>query len=126
MKAETIFNLLLFGLLATCFVAATAEAKTEAQYVDEDCPTYKGVVEFRNSDNTRTDCMTMLSAMEYDFGNKWYECVMQALHYARESGKFAVCRLIIRNDNEFRLSGVARSDVRFYRLPVYITLLDAR
>lgn len=51
--------------------------------------------EYELSDKTRVDCLTDKYAIEYDFANKKYEAVGQALHYAVMTGKQPKVVLII-------------------------------
>lgn len=44
-------------------------------------------MEYRLSDNTRVDCMTDTLAVEFDFANKWAECIGQALYYGKQTKK---------------------------------------
>ena len=54
-------------------------------------------MEYRLSDNTRVDCMTDTLAVEFDFANKWAECIGQALYYGRQTKKQPACVLIMEN-----------------------------
>ncbi len=66
---------------------------TEAEYVNAFC---EGEIEVRLPDRTRIDCVEDGKVMEYDFARKWAECFGQALHYGAETGKPAVCVLILK------------------------------
>jgi hypothetical protein len=92
---KTLIILVLLPMIAT---AQNASAKMkEADYVKKYC---KGIVEYKNPDKTRIDCLTDPQAMEYDFGSKWAECVSQALYYGELTGKEPVCVLILDKDEK--------------------------
>lgn len=67
----------------------------ESSYQHAHCSTCNGIEEYELSDKTRVDCLTDKYAIEYDFANKKYEAVGQALHYAVMTGKQPKVVLII-------------------------------
>lgn len=56
---------------------------------------YGGILEYKNDDCTRVDCLTPTHAIEFDFANKWAEAVGQALYYQYKTGKRAKVVLIL-------------------------------
>ena len=58
---------------------------------------YGGILEYRNDDSTRVDCLTDTHAIEFDFANKWAEAIGQALYYQHKTGKRAKVVLILEN-----------------------------
>ncbi|MCT4574885.1 MAG: hypothetical protein N4A43_01360 [Alphaproteobacteria bacterium] len=93
-------KLLMIGIVFMPLLAnvPTAGAKMlEKDYVKKHC---EGIVEYKNPDKTRIDCLTDTQAMEYDFGSKWAECVSQALYYGELTGKEPVCVLILDKDEK--------------------------
>lgn len=64
------------------------------------CNSHNGVMEYRLNDNTRVDCLTDSLAVEFDFANKWAECIGQALYYGQKTGKTPACVLIIENEEK--------------------------
>lgn len=56
---------------------------------------YGGILEYKNDDCTRVDCLTSTHAIEFDFANKWAEAVGQALYYQYKTGKRAKVVLIL-------------------------------
>lgn len=78
----------------------------------------RGEMEVVMDDGTRVDCLTETHAIEVDFARKWYEGVMQALHYARLTGKRAAVALIIESPEDEKYFRRMREDIEFYRLPV--------
>lgn len=129
MRKRTKDNLIEFGLfvlIMALFVAssvvmmgtANATGNNEAYYAKQDCDFRGGVLEYRNSDGTRTDCYLPLISIEYDFAYKWYECITQSMHYARLNDNGAVCALIIQNDLGIKHYNRAVDFVKFYNLRV--------
>jgi len=112
---DLIFCFLL--LIAVFFIshqASAARFMLESEYVNETCPVES--VEIKNSDNTRTDCLNDVFSIEYDFADKWAECVGQAKHYARLNGNLSACVLIIENYSDCKY--VARA--KGLGVPVYL------
>lgn len=64
------------------------------------CSAHKGVMEYRLNDNTRVDCLTDTLAVEFDFANKWAECIGQALYYGQKTGKTPACVLIMEDEEK--------------------------
>ena len=62
-------------------------AHNEASYQRAYCSVHGGVEEYVLPDKTRVDCLTDTHAIEFDFADKKYEAVGQALHYAVMTGK---------------------------------------
>ena len=69
----------------------------EAEYNKRYCSIVGGVVEYRNPDFTRVDCLTKNNAIEMDFAEKWAEGVGQALYYEQMTGKKGKVVLILEN-----------------------------
>ncbi len=51
------------------------------------CPQWQGVIEYRLEDRTRVDCLIDTLAMEFDWCRKWAEGVGQSLFYAKMTDK---------------------------------------
>ena len=67
----------------------------ESSYQHAYCSAVGGIEEYELSDRTRVDCLTDTHAIEFDFADKKYEAVGQALHYAVMTGKKAGIVLIL-------------------------------
>ena len=93
---------------------------SEAEYVDHYC---KGQVEYRNSDKTRTDCLTTDYSYEYDFAKKWYECIGQGLYYGMLNSNHASCVLIVENKNQFYYVRRAEKMILHYGLPIRLLVV---
>ncbi len=77
-----------------------AEAKrlnSEKTYQEHWCRANNGQLEYILDDKTRVDCLTKDYAVEFDFANKWAECVGQALYYGIKTNKTPACVLIMEN-----------------------------
>ncbi len=79
----------------------------ESSYQHAHCSALNGIEEYELSDKTRVDCLTDEYAIEYDFANKKYEAVGQALHYAVMTGKKPKVVLIL--DKKFE-----KKQLRYY------------
>ena len=70
---------------------------SEEAYQNAWCSLHNGIAEYQNKDFTRVDCLTDTHAVEFDFANKWYESIGQALHYSVMTGKKGKVVLILDN-----------------------------
>lgn len=59
----------------------------EAEYQTKWCTAQCGIMEYKNDDKTRVDCLTSSHAIEFDFADKLYESIGQALFYSLKTGK---------------------------------------
>lgn len=87
-------------LMLLLIVILPVEAKriySEKVYQTQWCNQHNGKMEYRLSDKARVDCVTDTLAVEFDFANKWAECVGQALYYGRQTKKQPACVLIMEN-----------------------------
>lgn len=91
----------IFVLIVLIFVSLPAMAKqriyAEKVYQTQWCNAHNGTMEYRLNDKARVDCVTDTLAVEFDFANKWAECVGQALYYGRQTKKQPACVLIMEN-----------------------------
>mgnify|MGYP006916105950 CR=1 FL=1 len=71
----------------------------EESYQQVWCNMHNGILEYENSDFTRVDCLTKKYAVEFDFADKWYESIGQALHYGLMTGKKPMLVLIIEDSS---------------------------
>lgn len=93
MKKFIILILLLIAILPVEAKRIYAEKVYQTQW----CNQHNGEMEYRLSDKARVDCVTNTLAVEFDFANKWAECVGQALYYGRQTKKQPACVLIMEN-----------------------------
>lgn len=91
MKKTIILFLLLFKVLP-CYAK---RLHPEAEYQKTWCEKRGGVIEYKLSDKTRVDCLLPNMAVEFDFANKWAECIGQALYYGRMTNRQPACVLIM-------------------------------
>lgn len=89
-------------LTTIIFISLPAIAKqriyAERVYQTQWCKAHNGEMEYRLNDKARVDCVTDTLAVEFDFANKWAECVGQALYYGRQTKKQPACVLIMENE----------------------------
>jgi len=72
----------------------------ESSYQHAYCSMHAGIEEYKLPDKTRVDCLTDKYAIEFDFANKKYEAVTQALWYGMNTGKLPNVILIL--DNKYQ------------------------
>ena len=96
MKETSLLNKLLVISLFL-FTIAPCYAKRlhpEAEYQKAWCDKRGGLMEYKLSDKTRVDCLLPNMAVEFDFANKWAECIGQAIYYGRQTNRQAATVLI--------------------------------
>lgn len=109
----------------TLCLSMSVFAERESYYRDRDCNDRQGIAESRNTDGTYTDCLTPDLAIEYDFANKWYECISQAGHYAILTDRQGACVLIYKSDNDIRyLIRATRFTTEYMRKPIPILVIQ--
>lgn len=72
----------------------------EAEYQRTWCNARGGQLEYRLNDKTRIDCLLPTMAVEFDFANKWAECIGQALYYGQKTNRTPACVLIMENGDK--------------------------
>lgn len=70
---------------------------SESEYQAHWCNAKNGIMEYRLSDKARVDCLLPNLAVEFDFANKWAECIGQAIYYGKMTNRQAACVLIMEN-----------------------------
>lgn len=89
--------IILMLLLITILPVEAKRIYSEKVYQTQWCNQHNGKMEYRLNDKARVDCVTDTLAVEFDFANKWAECVGQALYYGRQTKKQPACVLIMEN-----------------------------
>ena len=104
---KKLLKIFLIILLSTVFsgfaISSTIKAKSnhlthlhsESSYQKAWAELNNAIVEYKNDDYTRVDCLTDIHAVEFDFANKWAESVGQALYYQHKTNKKGKVVLII-------------------------------
>ena len=85
------------SLILCTEIVFAAHCYKEADYQRVWCQKHNGILEYKNFDFTRVDCLTSCHAVEFDFAKKWAESVGQALYYHIVTGKRAKVVLILEN-----------------------------
>lgn len=119
MKKPLLIGIVLTALIFTPYAQAKHLHK-EAEYQQAWCNYHKGITEVELDDFTRIDCKTSTHAIEFDFAQKWAECVGQSLHYANKTHKRAGIVLIMENPDkdQFYLQRVLRL-AKKYKIDVW-------
>jgi len=95
----------------------------ESYHVDLWCK--YGTVEYKNTDNTRVDCLTDVYAIEFDFANKYAEAIGQSLHYALMTNKKAGIVLIMTSKNSHVYYNRMIKIISTYNLPITVWTMKA-
>lgn len=95
-----------------------ARIHPEAYYVAVWCQDHNGTVEVTLSDKTRVDCVTRTTAIEFDFADKWYEAVGQALHYGKMTKKKAGIVLIVESQDDLKYWNRLLAVKKYWGLPI--------
>lgn len=125
------FFILLILILVSLPAIATQRIYSEKTYQTQWCKAHNGTMEYKLSDNTRVDCLTDTLAVEFDFANKWAECIGQSQYYSLKTNKQAACVLIMeRGEKDLkylnRLCKVAnKKGIRTFTMkPEYVKLVN--
>ena len=89
--------ILIITLILTISPAWAKRLHHEAVYQKAWCEKRGGVMEYKLNDKTRVDCLLPDLAVEFDFANKWAECIGQAIYYGKMTNRQAACVLIMEN-----------------------------
>lgn len=91
-------KLIILLILITSLPAyAVKRQHPESEYQAHWCNAKNGVMEYTLSDKARVDCLLPNLAVEFDFANKWAECIGQAIYYGKMTNRQAACVLIMEN-----------------------------
>lgn len=84
-----------------------------------------GYIEYRNFDNTRTDCLTYTNAIEFDWAYKYQEAIGQSLHYSIQTGKKAGIVLIMRRPKDIKYWNRLNEVIDRYSLAIDVWRMEA-
>lgn len=94
-KMKYIF--LIFSVIILCLPVQAKRLYAEKEYQNKWCNAHNGIQEYKLNDKARVDCLTDTYAVEFDFANKWAECIGQSQYYGLKTGRQAACVLIMEN-----------------------------
>lgn len=86
-------------ILTVSIQAVAKRQNLESYYVDKYC---HGIIEYVLPDKARVDCLLDETAQEFDFGDKWAECIGQAMHYGAMTARRPECVLILEHQNDVK------------------------
>ena len=86
--------LLIFSIILFAIPVCAKHQYLEKDYQKFWCNQRGGLIEYKLPDNTRVDCLLPDYAVEFDFANKWTECIGQALYYGQQTDRIPACVLI--------------------------------
>lgn len=99
LKNKILYFPLLFFILTNIQVEA-ARIHQEKIYQNYWCQKVCGISEYRLPQGQRVDCLTKSHAIEFDFANKVYEGIGQAIYYSVATGLKPGVVLIVENDKK--------------------------
>ncbi|MBI9082119.1 MAG: hypothetical protein JEZ11_00895 [Desulfobacterales bacterium] len=107
------------AVLIALLVPAAAQADRKHPkrwYQDRWCAKYFG-------ENTVTvsdvyDCLSEKYVIEFDYADRWYESIGEALHYAMQTGKRAGIVLIMEKEKDVKYWVKLNKTIGHYRLPI--------
>lgn len=94
---------IIVAIVLVLLFTATSHARVhlEEYYVNWWCSMWGGEQEYTLPDGTRCDCYLWNTwTVEFDFGDKWYEAVGQALHYGGQIHAMPGIVLIIEDQDQ--------------------------
>lgn len=95
----------------------------ERYYQNRHCKQLNGITEYRIH-NVRVDCLTNEYAIEYDFANKFYEGISQALYYSQLTERIGKLVLIEENKEEKHFVDRAKEIIEYWNLPLELEVID--
>jgi hypothetical protein len=116
---QNLRRLIIVGLILFCNTAEAKRLNPESYYQYNWCKD-KGITEYVLSDGTRVDCLTSTEAIEFDFANKWAECVGQSLYYGLMTNKTPACALIIEKESDLKYLDRLKPIADKHAIKVYI------
>lgn len=90
----------LLFLLLTNLPVYSERIHPEKVYQNYWCQKVCGISEYRLPQGQRVDCLTKSHAIEFDFANKVYEGIGQAIYYSVATGLKPGIVLIVENDKK--------------------------
>ena len=110
--------------MLSCNIAFAKHLHHEDYYQKLDCYNKGGIVEYKLQDKTRIDCLLEDEAIEYDFANKWYECIGQALYYSMKTQRQGVCILIVEKQDDNKYVDKAIQTIEYWRINIKIKTIQ--
>lgn len=86
---------LILLVISTVLPVSAKRLYPEKTYQARWCKARGGIMEYKLNDQTRVDCLLPTMAVEFDFANKWAECIGQALYYGQKTNRTPACVLIM-------------------------------
>lgn len=118
--------LLLLIILAVMGIPMSGKhLHTEKHYQDKHCKRIQGITEY-SVGGVRVDCLTEEYAIEYDFANKFYEGISQALYYSQLTGKKPMLVLIQEKPYDKKYIRRAEAIIRVHKLKVILEIITPK
>jgi len=117
------FSVCVFIILAIGNQAFAKRKLPESKYQSLSCNNKGGKME-SSVYGGRIDCETDAEVIEYDFADKWSECIGQSLFYAAKTGKKGVCLLILERRDYLRYVHRAKQTIEYHDLDILLETID--
>jgi hypothetical protein len=113
---KRLIGILVFILLVLPVSAGAERTHSKRWYQDRWCA--KNFGEGRVTVSDVYDCLSEKYVIEFDYADKWYESIGEALHYAMQTGKRAGIVLIMEREKDVKYWTKLNKTIRHYRLPI--------
>lgn len=113
-----LFYILIFVWAGMSDLSEAKRLHIEQYYQIKWCQENNGKTEVVLKDRTRVDCLTETHAIEFDFADKIYEGMTQALHYGMMTGKKPGLVLIIEKERDRKYIERAKKIIKYFSLPI--------
>lgn len=108
-------------ILTVSIQAVAKRQNLESHYVEKHC---SGIIEYVLPDKTRVDCLLGETAQEFDFADKIFECIGQAMYYGAMTARRPECVLILEHENDVKYLNRAKFVAAAYiNLNIKITVI---
>lgn len=103
--------------------AGAKHLHTEREYQTYWCNKHSGQMEVVMKNGSRADCITDKYAVEVDFANKYHQCHGQAMEYSAQTGKYALCLLIVESDKDLKYVKKLRATRDKKKIPMRVHII---
>lgn len=114
------YFILILMCMACTMPAGAKHLHTEREYQAYWCNAHDGKMEVVMKNGSRADCITDKYAVEVDFASKYHQCHGQAMEYSAQTGKHALCLLIVESDKDLKYVKRLRATRDKKKIPMYV------
>lgn len=114
--------ILIVLILISLPVMAKQRIYAEKVYQTQWCNQHNGTMEYvitsKSGVKRRVDCLTDTMAVEFDYANKWHECLGQAIDYGTYTKRQGACILIVEKEKDSRYVNLLRQTIQKKNLDI--------